>query len=198
MTAHEVGIKTTSTIMFGHIEQTRHWARHLLLLRDIQKTTGGITEFVPLPFVHMQAPIFLKDAARKGPTFREVVLMHAVARLVLHPHITNIQTSWTKLGLDGAKACLAAGCNDLGGTLMNESISRAAGSSHGQEMSPEKMATFISDMGRKARQRTTLYKPAPAMARNTSFDALPLAALVNTPPQKPERRRDRQCPGTKP
>ncbi len=192
MTAHEVGIKTSSTIMFGHIEQPKHWAQHLLLLRDIQQTTGGITEFVPLPFVHMEAPIFLKEAVRKGPTFREAVLMHAVARLVLHPHITNIQTSWTKLGLDGAKECLAAGCNDLGGTLMNESISRAAGSSHGQELSPENMEAFIAGMGRKASQRTTLYQPAPKFARNASFDAAALSALVNTPLRKSKQPRDQQ------
>jgi len=181
MAAHEAGLKTTSTIMFGHIERPVHWARHLLLLRNIQKTTGGISEFVPLPFVHMEAPFYLKNAVRKGPTFREAVLMHAVARLVLHPHITNIQTSWTKMGPDGAKACLNAGCNDLGGTLMNESISRAAGSSHGQEMSPENMETLIADAGRTASQRTTLYQPAPKAMQKASFNAATLSATVNTP-----------------
>ena len=115
------------------------WARHLLRLRDLQAETGGITEFVPLPFVHMEAPMYLRGQARKGPTLREAVLMHAVARLALHPLITNIQTSWVKMGPDGAALCLNAGANDLGGTLMNESISRAAGTQHGQEFPPEAM-----------------------------------------------------------
>ena len=181
MAAHEAGLKTTSTIMFGHIERPLHWARHLLLLRDIQKTTGGISEFVPLPFVHMEAPFYLKNAVRKGPTFREAVLMHAVARLVLHPHVTNIQTSWTKMGPVGAKACLKAGCNDLGGTLMNESISRAAGSAHGQEMSPENMEALIADAGRTPSQRTTLYQPVPDTLRKAAFGAAPLSDVVNTP-----------------
>ena len=122
----------------------RHWARHLLHIRDLQARTGGFTEFVPLPFVHMEAPIYLKGRARKGPTLREAVLMHAVARLVLHPLIPNIQVSWVKLGPDGAAACLAAGANDLGGTLMNESISRAAGTEHGQEFAPERMDALIA------------------------------------------------------
>ena len=126
-TAHEAGLRSTATIMFGSVEGPRSWARHLIAVRDLQKRTGGFTEFVPLPFVHMEAPIYLKGGARPGPTFREAVLMHAVARLALHPHITNIQTSWVKMGVEGAQACLEAGANDLGGTLMNESISRAAG-----------------------------------------------------------------------
>ena len=121
-TAHGVGFRTTATIMFGHIETPRHWARHLLRIRALQARTGGFTEFVPLPFVHMEAPMYLKGMARKGPTFRETVLMHAVARLALHPVLTNIQVSWVKLGRDGARVCLNAGANDLGGTLMNESI----------------------------------------------------------------------------
>ena len=132
-TAHELGFKTTATIMYGHVEKPIHWARHLLRVRDLQARTGGFTEFVPLPFVHMEAPMYLKGKARKGPTFREAVLMHAVSRLVLHGQIDNIQTSWVKMGHEGVKACLNAGSNDLGGTLMNESISRAAGTLHGQE-----------------------------------------------------------------
>ena len=135
-TAHRVGLRTTATIMFGHVERLQHWARHLLRVRALQEETGGFTEFVPLPFVHMEAPIYLKGQARRGPTFREAVLMHAVARLALHPLIPNIQASWVKLGPDGAGACLQAGANDLGGTLMNESITRAAGAAHGQEMTP--------------------------------------------------------------
>ncbi|HBA44095.1 MAG TPA: 7,8-didemethyl-8-hydroxy-5-deazariboflavin synthase subunit CofH, partial [Alphaproteobacteria bacterium] len=125
--AHKVGFKTTATIMYGHVEGPEHWARHLRKIRDLQKQSGGFTEFVPLPFVHMEAPIYLKGRARQGPTFREAVLMHAVARLVLHPHIPNIQTSWVKMGREGVLACLDAGVNDLGGTLMNETITRAAG-----------------------------------------------------------------------
>src|SRR6185436_4405823 len=156
-TAHSLGFKTTSTIMYGHVDRYAHWARHLLRIRALQAETGGFTEFVPLPFVHMEAPIYLKGRARRGPTFREAVLMHAVARLVLHPLIPNIQASWVKLGPEGVKACLDAGVNDLGGTLMNESISRAAGASHGQEMAPAMMEDLIRSAGREPRVRTTLY-----------------------------------------
>ena len=134
-TAHAVGLRSTATIMFGHVDGYRHWARHLLRVRALQERTGGFTEFVPLPFVHMEAPIYLKGQSRKGPTFREAVLMHAVARLALDPVIPNIQASWVKMGPDGAALCLDAGANDLGGVLMNESITRAAGAMHGQEVS---------------------------------------------------------------
>jgi FO synthase len=165
--------------MFGSVETPRSWARHLVRLREHQQRTGGFTEFVPLPFVHMEAPIYLHGRARPGPTFREAVLMHAVARLALHPHITNIQASWVKLGIDGAQACLRSGANDLGGTLMNESISRAAGASHGQEMPPERMEAAIRAIGRDPRQRTTLYGiPAPERTER-SYGAPPLAEPVN-------------------
>src|SRR5690606_305747 len=140
----------------------RSWARHLLHIRDLQARSGGFTEFVPLPFVHMEAPIYRRGGARRGPTFREAVLMHAVARLVLHPLIPNIQTSWVKMGIEGASACLGAGANDLGGTLMNESISRAAGAQHGQEMTAADMERLIRGLGRVPHQRTTLYGEAPA------------------------------------
>ena len=161
--AHEAGFRTTATIMFGHVEAPSHVARHLLRIRNLQKETGGFTEFVPLPFVHMEAPIYLKGKSRKGPTFREAVLIHAVARIVLHPFIQNIQTSWVKMGPEGVKACLDAGANDLGGTLMNESITRAAGTVHGQEMLPEKMEELIQQAGRIPKQRDTLYRnPDPA------------------------------------
>lgn len=156
-TAHKVGIRTTSTIMFGHVDRPEHWARHLLHLRDLQARTGGITEFVPLPFVPMEAPIYRRGKSRRGPTFREAVLMHAVARLALHPYITNIQASWVKMGEAGVRACLKAGANDMGGTLMNESISRAAGASHGQEMTPAKMLALIESIDRQPRRRTTFY-----------------------------------------
>ena len=155
--AHRVGLRTTSTIMFGHMERPEHWARHLLALRDLQAETGGITEFVPLPFVHLEAPMYRRGEARPGPTYREALLMHAVARLVLHPLIANIQVSWVKLGRQGVADGLRIGGNDLGGTLMNESISRAAGASHGQEMPPLAMERLIKALGREPRQRTTLY-----------------------------------------
>ncbi len=161
-TAHQVGLRTTSTIMFGHVERTRHWARHLMHLRALQERTGGITEFVPLPFVHMEAPMYLRGKARKGPTLREAVLMHAIARLAFGSLIPNIQASWVKLGPQWAAQCLSAGANDLGGTLMDELISRAAGASYGQEFGPEQMEALIASVGRRARRRTTLYEPIEA------------------------------------
>jgi FO synthase len=156
-TAHEVGLRTTATIMFGHVEGPVHWARHLQRLRALQERTGGISEFVPLGYVHMEAPLWRKGRTRSGPTFREAVLMHAVPRLALHPLIRNIQTSWVKMGADGAALCLDAGANDLGGTLMNESITRAAGGVHGQELNAEQLQALARRIGRPARQRTTLY-----------------------------------------
>ena len=159
--AHGVGFRSTATIMFGHMENPVHWARHLLRIRTLQAETHGFTEFVPLPFVHMEAPIYLRGRARRGPTFRETVLMHAVARLALHPLIPNIQASWVKMGAEGIKLCLSAGVNDLGGTLMDESISRAAGASHGQEMPPAAMDALIRSAGRTPRVRTTLYATSP-------------------------------------
>src|SRR5581483_4849133 len=159
----------------------RSWARHLLRVRELQQRTGGFTELVPLPFVHMEAPIYLKGRARSGPTFREALLMHAVGRLALHPHVTNIQASWVKLGLDGAAAALRAGVNDLGGTLMNESISRAAGASHGQEAPPERLEAAIRAAGRVPRQRSTLYGEPPAERTRASFDAPALTEPLNPP-----------------
>ena len=190
-TAHGLGLRSTATIMFGHIERPVNWARHLLRLRDLQKRTGGFTELVPLPFVHMEAPIYLKGAARRGPTWRESVLMHAVSRLALHPHFTNIQTSWVKLGADGIAACLDAGCNDVGGTLMNETITRSAGAAHGQEMPPEALEAVIAASGRTARQRTTLYGDAPAERRARSFDAAPVTPVVETPLRRNGRNEGR-------
>jgi FO synthase len=185
--AHAVGLQSTSTIMFGHIERPHHWARHLLRLRRQQARSGGFTEFVPLPFVHMEAPIYLKGRARPGPTFREAVLMHSVARLALHPLITNIQASWVKLGPEGVRVALDAGANDLGGTLMNESITRAAGATHGQELPPEEMEALIAAAGRMPRQRTTTYG-RPSNARTAaSFAAAPLAEIVNTAPRRHSR-----------
>jgi FO synthase len=189
-TAHRVGFKTTSTIMYGHVDGPVNWARHLIRIRDLQKRTGGFTEFVPLPFVHMEAPMYLKGRARRGPTFREAVLMHAVARLALHPHITNIQASWVKMGHAGVVACLNAGCNDLGGTLMNESISRAAGTTHGQETSPPEMIAMIERANRTPRQRLTAYGDAPEERKATGMIAGELAEIVNTPVRKRAKRRD--------
>lgn len=173
--AHRVGLKTTSTMMFGHVDHPRHWAAHLLTLRDLQERTGGITEFVPLPFVHMEAPLFRRGRARPGPTFREVVLVHAVARMTLHPLIRNVQASWTKLGKHGVAQCLEAGANDLGGTLMNESISRAAGAVIGEELPPSEMEEFIASVDRRPRQRNTLYGNVLPERYAASFDAGPMA-----------------------
>lgn len=173
--AHGVGLRTTSTIMFGHVDAPINWAKHLLHLRRLQQRTGGITEFVPLPFVPMEAPMYLLGRSRRGPTIRESMLMHAVSRLVLSPYIDNIQVSWPKMGKLGAAACLSAGCNDLGGTLMNESISKAAGAGHGQEFSPQDMDRLITGIGRTPVQRTTLYGSAP---ENRKWAAYRAEALV--------------------
>ena len=180
--AHKVGLRTTSTIMFGHIERPLHWARHLLRLRALQTRTGGITEFVPLPFVHMEAPLYRKGGARQGPTYREAILMHAVSRLVLNPVIPNIQVSWVKLGEEGARQCLASGANDMGGTLMNESISRAAGAAHGQELEPERMEALIIAAGRTPRMRNTLYGDAAVGQRARAFGAAELTPIILTKP----------------
>ncbi|HEY5758027.1 MAG TPA: 5-amino-6-(D-ribitylamino)uracil--L-tyrosine 4-hydroxyphenyl transferase CofH, partial [Steroidobacter sp.] len=179
--AHRVGLPTTSTIMFGHIEGYEHWARHLLLLRRLQQETGGLTEFVPLPFVHMEAPMYLRGRARKGPTLREALLMHAVARLTLHPLVQNVQVSWVKLGPQWAQRCLQAGANDLGGTLMNESISRAAGATHGQEFEPREMQKLVAELGRSYRQRTTLYGTANVDQVERADCATPLVKPYNAP-----------------
>jgi FO synthase len=179
--AHSVGLRSNVTMMFGHVESPRNWARHLLRACEQQRSSGGFTEFVPLPFVHMEAPMWLRGRARSGPTFGETLLVHAVARLALHPWITNIQVSWVKLGAEGVAAALRAGVNDLGGTLMNESISRSAGAEHGQEFPPESMEELIRSAGRIPRQRTTLYDDAPAERRLASFGAAPLAEPWNPP-----------------
>jgi FO synthase len=156
-TAHSVGLRSNITIMFGSIERPVHWARHIVRTRDLQKETGGFTEFVGLPFVHMAAPIYLQRKSRRGPTWREVVLMHAVARIAYHGLIDNIQASWVKLGPEGARQLLLAGVNDLGGTLMNENISRAAGASHGQGLDEAGFRAIVEPIGRRLAQRTTLY-----------------------------------------
>ena len=182
--AHRVGLRTTSTIMYGHVETSRSWAKHLLALRDLQAETGGFTEFVPLPFVHMEAPMYRLGMARPGPTFREAILMHSIGRLALHPLISNIQTSWVKMGPAGAAVCLKSGANDLGGTLMNESISRAAGTQHGQEFPPHEMDALIRAIGREPMQRDTLYRPVPEDRRAASMIAADLEPIVLTRPRK--------------
>ncbi|MGI9621511.1 MAG: 5-amino-6-(D-ribitylamino)uracil--L-tyrosine 4-hydroxyphenyl transferase CofH [Acidimicrobiales bacterium] len=155
--AHRVGLRSNVTIMFGAVESPLHWARHIVRTRNLQKETGGFTEFVGLPFVHMAAPIYLRKMARRGPTFRETLLMHAIARISYRGLIDNIQASWVKIGLDGSSQLLQAGVNDLGGTLMNENISRAAGASHGQEIGPDEFAAVCGPLGRPVVQRDTLY-----------------------------------------
>ena len=161
-TAHEVGLPTTSTMMYGHVDEPRHWVAHLKLLRRIQEDSGGFTEFVPLPFVHQLAPIYLAGVARPGATFEETRRVHAVARLLLQGAIDNVQLSWVKLGLDRAATLLAGGCNDLGGTLMEETISRMAGADHGISQTPEDLRAVAAAAGRPVAERTTTYGRAPA------------------------------------
>jgi FO synthase len=155
--AHSVGLRSNVTIMAGHVERPIHVARHLVRTRDLQKETGGFTEFVPLPFVHMASPIYLQQKSRRGPTMREVLLVHAVGRIAYRGWIDNIQVSWPKCGIDGAREALRAGCNDLGGTLMDENISRAAGAEHGQELDDADFHAIVEPLGRPLEQRTTLY-----------------------------------------
>ncbi len=164
--AHQLGLRSNATIMFGTVEGPRNWARHLMVVRDLHEEladdTGGLFEFVPLPFVHMASPIYLKGRARRGPSFEEALKMHAVPRLALRGAIHNIQVSWVKMGVEGTKLALQAGANDLGGTLMNENISRAAGAEHGQELGPQEMEALVRSIGRTPRRRTTLYQSAVA------------------------------------
>ena len=155
--AHGVGLRSNVTIMFGSIERPEHWARHMLRTRTLQAETGGFTEFVGLPFVHMASPIYLQRRARRGPTFREVLLMHAIARIAYRGYIDNIQGSWVKLGFRSMEQLLQAGANDLGGTLMDENISRAAGAEHGQGAGADDFERLVAPLGRRLVQRTTLY-----------------------------------------
>ncbi len=200
--AHRVGLRSNVTMMMGHVDGPGHWANHLLRAREQQARSGGFTEFVPLPFVPMEAPIFLQGRARRGPTFGEVLLTHAVARLALDGSIPNIQVSWVKLGPEGVRQALAAGVNDLGGTLMNESISRAAGSEWGQELPPEQMEAVIRSAGRIPRQRTTIYGTPPEEQVRRSFGAEQLSEPLNPPVReaglkRPERLfRPIALPGT--
>tara|TARA_Y100001960_G_C14439789_1_gene711907 strand:- start:234 stop:740 length:507 start_codon:yes stop_codon:yes gene_type:complete len=144
-------------MMFGSIEHPKHWVKHLLLCRDLQKETGGFTEFVGLPFVHMASPIYLQEKSRRGPTFRETLLLHSVARIAYNGLISNIQASWVKIGFEGVSQLLQAGVNDLGGTLIDENISRAAGAQHGQMVKKSDFEALIEPLGRELVQRSTLY-----------------------------------------
>jgi FO synthase len=156
--AHEIGLHSNITIMYGSVEHPEHWARHMIRTRDLQKITGGFTEFIPLPFVHMASPIYLQKRSRRGPTFRETILMHAIGRITYHGLIDNVQVSWVKIGVEGARQLLRSGCNDIGGTLMDENISRAAGANHGQKMSEDSFNALVSPLGRTLAQRNTGYK----------------------------------------
>jgi FO synthase len=176
-TAHEVGLRSNVTIMFGTVERPHHVARHLVRTRSLQRETGGFTEFVPLPFVHMATPIFLQGRARRGPTFREVLLMHAVGRIAYRGAIDNVQVSWVKTGVAGARQVLCAGANDLGGTLMDENISRAAGASHGQELDESSFAEIVAPLGRTLEQRTTLYGRTSTVGRRLRPLEEPAAAV---------------------
>jgi FO synthase len=177
-TAHEVGLRSSSTMMYGHVDHPGHWVAHLKLLAQLQDRTGGFTEFVPLPFVHRSAPIYLAGVARTGPTARDNLAVHAMARLLLHGRIDNIQTSWVKLGVDGTRAMLGAGVNDLGGTLMEETISRMAGSEHGSRKSPADLDAIATGAGRPVRQRTTTYGvPDPERVRR-SYEAPAIPATA--------------------
>lgn len=161
-TAHEVGLRSSSTMMYGHVDNPRHWVGHLNVLREIQDRTGGFTEFVPLPFVHQSSPLYLAGAARPGPTHRDNRAVHALARIMLHGRISQIQTSWVKLGVERTQVMLNGGANDLGGTLMEETISRMAGSEHGSAKTVAELVAIAEAIGRPARQRTTDYSPLAA------------------------------------
>ena len=174
--AHSVGLRSNVTMMFGSVENPEHWAKHLLVTRDLQKETGGFTEFVGLPFVHMASPIYLRKRARRGPTFRENLLLHAVARITYHGYIDNIQASWVKIGLDGMSQLLQAGVNDVGGTLNGENISRAAGAKHGQMLTEKEFANICKPLGRRLIERSTLYRPIRERTLSSSRTVIPIAA----------------------
>ena len=188
-TAHQVGFRTTATIMYGHIESPIHWSNHLTAIRELQQQTGGFTEFVPLPYVPMEAPMYLKGKSRRGPSFREAILMHSISRIAFEGLINNIQTSWVKMGRDGVRACLNAGANDIGGTLMNESITRAAGADHGQEWHPADLEEAILTMERNPKMRTTNYESAPQKMKELALKASTLKQVENTAAQKLQRSK---------
>lgn len=177
-TAHGLGIPSTSTMMYGHVETPEHWVRHLLLLRQIQMETGGFTEFVPLGFIHWRTRLFRTGRARPGSSFAEHLLVHALARLLLNGHIRNIQVSWVKLGFDGALACLEAGANDFGGTLMEESISKSAGANFGESVTPSELRALTRTIGRIPAERNTTYKIRRIFERADSSERLPVERMA--------------------
>jgi 7,8-didemethyl-8-hydroxy-5-deazariboflavin synthase CofH subunit len=176
-TAHSLGIPSTSTMMYGHTELPEHWVRHILLLREIQKETGGFTEFVPLGFIHSQTRLFQSGGARAGRSVHEDLIVHALARVLLHGHIPNIQVSWVKLGFEQSLACLEAGANDFGGTLMEESISKAAGANFGEYVSPGEFRAMIRTIGRIPTERATTYKIRKVFEHPDSEERLPLERM---------------------
>ena len=182
-TAHDIGIPSTATIMYGHVDEPKHWSAHIALLREIQRDTGGFTELVPLSFVHTDSPLFLNNpnSVRPGPTDHEVDLMHAVSRIMLNGFIDNIQVSWTKLGAERARDMLSLGVNDLGGTLMNESISRSAGSKHGQEITALELCEIIRSAGRTPVRRNTIYKTVDIYKDYDPIDITPLVERKSDP-----------------
>jgi 7,8-didemethyl-8-hydroxy-5-deazariboflavin synthase CofH subunit len=175
--AHGLGIPSTCTMMYGHTERPEHWVRHLLLLREIQKDTGGFTEFVPLGFIHSQTTLFQAGRARAGSSLREDLVVHALARLLLHGYIPNIQVSWVKLGFEGSLACLQAGANDFSGTLMEESISKAAGADFGEYVSPGEFRAMIRTIERKPAERTTTYSIRKVFEQADAEERLPLEKM---------------------
>jgi len=177
-TAHELGIPSTSTMMYGHAELPEHWVRHVLLLREIQMDTGGFTEFVPLGFIHSQTRLFRAGRARAGSSLEEHLLVHALARLLLNGHIENVQVSWVKLGFEGALACLEAGANDFGGTLMEESISKSAGANFGESVSPGELRALVRTIGRTPAERTTTYKMRRVFEHADTDELLPIERLA--------------------
>jgi len=185
--AHGLGIPTTSTMMYGHIEQPEHWVRHMLLLREIQRETRGFTEFVPLGFVHYQTRLFQRGGARAGHSEHEDLIVHALARVLLNGYIPNIQVSWVKLGFSASLACMEAGANDFGGTLMEESISKAAGANFGEYVSPSEFRALIRRIGRIPAERTTTYQIRNVFEHPTVDEQLPERAIpidmpiLNTP-----------------
>jgi 7,8-didemethyl-8-hydroxy-5-deazariboflavin synthase CofH subunit len=175
--AHGLKIPSTCTMMYGHTERPEHWVEHMLLLRDIQKDTGGFTEFVPLGFIHSETRLYQKGGARAGASFSEDLIVHALARLLLNDHIPNVQVSWVKLGFDGALACLDAGANDFSGTLMEESISKAAGADYGESVLPGELRSLIRSIGRVPVERTTTYSIRKVFAEPDVDERLPIERL---------------------
>lgn len=179
--AHALGIPSTSTMMYGHTETPEHWIRHMLLLREIQQETGGFTEFVPLGFIHTKTRLYRKGGARAGASFDEDLIVHALARLLLNRHIPNIQVSWVKLGFPGALACLQAGANDFSGTLMEESISKAAGADYGESVAPGALRAMIRSINRVPAERYTTYEIRRVFEEPEGEEYLPVERLPAIP-----------------